>query len=504
MRHLYTLLLCLLLSKNSFTQQQFNLVPNWSFEDSVICPSNITGVSIPNPWYFPSKFECKKNGGYYCNRCSQVNWASVPYNYDSSIYPSSSYQETKTGDGYVVLPTYKGWLYLQTALKKKLLATKKYWCNYWVSTINISKYSSNNLGILFTNTPVYADTTGINYCNGLLAANPQIVSYGNPIINDTLNWVSICGIYTATGGEKYITLGNFKPDNLTQAMVANNTIYAFDAAGYYVDDISVIPLDSFCLKADAGKDKAITLGDSVFIGSLTNGIDSLKWQILNTSNIIDSIRPGFWVHPTVTTSYVLQQVVNGCFSADTVVVTVGTVPLTMMNYELRMMNAKQIENRWVTANEINVSHFNIQRSFNGRDFINNGQVKAKNKSYNEYSFIDGGSAPSPFGEGWGEAFYRIESVDLDGRKQYSQTLNLKPQTLNSISVYPNPAKEQITVTCKGAKGLMIIDYLGRVVYQLNNITVHQTINTKQFTKGLYLLQVKTISNEVYNKKLLVE
>jgi hypothetical protein len=236
--------------------------------------------------------------------------------------------------------------------------------------------------MLFTDSPVYSDPNKLTL--NVIPANPQVVNAGNPILGDTLNWVKISGIFKAKGGEKYLTLGNFKLANTAQKITIQIT--GNYAAAYYVDDVSVYALDSFCLKADAGKDTAITLGDSVFIGSLTNGIDSLKWQIQNTT--IDSTRPGFWVHPTVTTSYVLQQVVNGCFSADTVVVTVGTVPLKMLNYELRMMNEKQVENRWVTANEVNVSHFNIQRSVNSKDFITIGKVSANNKSYNEYSFID--------------------------------------------------------------------------------------------------------------------
>ncbi len=388
---------------------------------------------------------------------------------------------------------------MQTRLKDSLLPGHRYYIEFFANLPSTLRYACNNIGLLFTKKAIYVDTAKTAF--GMLPATPQILGYGNPVVTDTFGWQKISGVYLAKGGEKFITLGNFFKDNSTTYKNVNPLGY--NKVGYIIDDVSVIPLDSFNLKADAGKDTTIKIGDSVFIGSLTNGIDSLQW-LQNGILKIDSTRPGFWVHPLVSTCYVLTQTVNGFTSSDTVCVTVGTVPLKFISYNVISRNEKSVENIWQTANEINVSYFNIQRSINGKDFINIGQVKAQNKSSNEYSFIDGGSAPSPLGEGWGEAFYRIESVDLDGRKQYSQTLNLKPQTLNNISVYPNPAKEQITVSCKGAKELMIIDYLGRVVYQLNNITVHQTINTKQFTKGLYLLQVKTINNEVYNEKLLVE
>jgi hypothetical protein len=267
---------------------------------------------------------------------------------------------------------------------------------------------------------------------------------------------------------------------------------------------SVIPLDSFCLKADAGKDTAITLGDSVFIGSYTNGIDSLKWQIQNTNIPIDSIRPGFWVHPTVTTSYILQQVVNGCFSADTVVVSVGTVPLKFTAYRLQLTeNGGQftsnggvrgglVGNIWQTANEVNVSHFNILRSVDGINFKIIGSVKAQNKSLNNYSFIH-----ENVNEGLN--YYKIGSIDFDGKMGFSEvrTINLKPQTLNSVSIYPNPAKEHVVITCNNAKELMIIDYLGRVVYSDKMHRESYNINLQSFSNGLYL--VKLITNDNLEK-----
>jgi hypothetical protein len=291
----------------------------------------------------------------------------------------------------------------------------------------------------------------------------------------------------------------------------------YACAGYYIDDVSVIPLDSFCLKADAGKDTAITLGDSVFIGSLTNGIDSLKWQMQNTT--IDSTRPGFWVHPTVTTSFVLQQTVNGCFSADTVVVTVGTVPLKFTNYELRFTNGSGqfpsgggvrggfVENVWTTANEINVSHFNIQRSINGKDFITIGKVSANNKSYNEYKFIDDSQQSTVDGGLW-TVYYRIESIDFDGRKQYSEikrvTPNEKQETRNLV-IFPNPAKDNLTIECKGMKEFSIVNALGLEIASGKNLRNDvAVVSVKGFAKGLYIVKVVTANGDVKTEKLIVE
>ncbi len=478
-------------------QQQYNLVPNPSFEDYIECPSSFNSPP-PIYWYMPTNY-----GISYYNACAaNQNW-SVPYNhYFGGIF--LDYQNARTGNAYIGAylisqPGLDQRNYFQVKLKDSLQKDRCYYAEFYVVFVDDKKLKTNNVSMLLTNTAVYVDT--VNYPYGVLPANAQIYNYGNPIIKDTQNWVKVSSIYVAQGGEQYLTLGNFKYDVQTDYIASQPTGY--DGGGVFFDDVFLSPLDSFPVKADAGKDTSIVnVGDSIFIGSLTNGLTGVKWY--NSSGAaIDTGRPGFYVKPTVSTFYVIEQMVCGYYSRDTVKVNVGTVPLKMMNYELRMMNDRQIENRWVTANEVNVSHFNIQRSTNNKDFVSVGKVSANNKSYNEYSFID---VQFPSLEVLGVGYYRIESIDKNGKKDYSETrtLNFKPQTLNSVSIFPNPARDIVTISCKGAKELLIIDYLGRIVKQFNNPTEHQTLNTKQFTKGLYIVKVVTANGATVVSKFVKE
>ncbi|MFY7963720.1 MAG: hypothetical protein ACOVO1_02380, partial [Chitinophagaceae bacterium] len=254
-----------------------------------------------------------------CSNSIPALRGGVPYH---PLLVGYGYQPARTGSAYVVMFYFNVINnYFQVKLIDSLKANKYYYAEYYVNLTNISEIACNNQSMLFTKNAVYVDTANNAQ---ILPANPQITNYKNDIIADTVNWVKVSGIFKAQGGEQYLTLGNFRDLVNDTKRIIFQTI-GYGGALYYADDVAVYELDSFCLKADAGKDTAITLGDSVFIGSYTNGIDSLKWQIQNTT--IDSTRPGFWVKPTTTTTYILQQTVNGCFSADTVVVTVGTVPL---------------------------------------------------------------------------------------------------------------------------------------------------------------------------------
>lgn len=165
----------------------------------------------------------------------------------------------------------------------------------------------------------------------------------------------------------------------------------------------------------------------------------------------------------------------------------------------------QVLLNWQTAAEINLSYFNVQRSVNGKDFINTGIAKASNKNYNEYSFTDVQlpiSTTTPL-----TIYYRLESVDNDGRKQYSEVkqVQINGLTNKQINVYPNPAKEYImNESSQPAKELFIIDNMGRTIKHYNNITQRQIINTKQLSKGIYTVKLMLTNGSCMTEKLIVQ
>jgi trimeric autotransporter adhesin len=154
-------------------------------------------------------------------------------------------------------------------------------------------------------------------------------------------------------------------------------------------------------------------------------------------------------------------------------------PTTIINYNLVVTNetniqqsgilgetiASFVENIWQTTNEINVSHFNIQYSNTGKDFITIGKLMAKNKSNNEYRFVDDLKTKNQLPK---TLYYRLEIVDFDGKTTYSQieAINSK-QSQQNTTLYPNPAKENITIYCKSKllqnATLAIYNSLGNII-----------------------------------------
>ncbi len=471
---------------------QTNLVPNPSFEQYTTCPISNRNDK-PDYWYKPDY-----RGAAYFNACANVSAPNngVPAHLTVS---GNGFQYARTGVAYILMFYRNGGdsrNYFQVKLLDSLQLGKCYYAECYVSLSNPFRLGCNNQSILFTKTAVYVDTLNTQ----LLPANPQITNYGNPIITDTLNWTKISGVFIAQGGEQYLTLGNFRDNSNTAYSIIQPTGYF--GADYYVDDVAVYALDSFNLKADAGKDTSIAnVGDSVFIGSLTNGITNITWYN-SSGTIINTQAPGFFIKPIVSTFYVVEQTVCGYTSRDTVNVTVGIVPLKFISYNLlsSLRGTKQsVSNIWTTANEINVSHFNVLKSIDGVNFKTIGKSKAQNKLTNEYSFTD--ETPNE-----GLNYYKIESVDFDGRKQYSTTqqINTKPQTPN-IAVFPNPAKDYLNISSQeNIKEIKIINQIGQVLeYQTPN-SKQITINTKQLIKGVYIVQCITNKGEISTQKLLIQ
>jgi len=191
-----------------------------------------------------------------------------------------------------------------------------------------------------------------------------------------------------------------------------------------------------------------------------------------------------------------------------------TVPVKISNWELQLTNAVGailpsplgeglgVRSKWNVSNEINVSHYNVQRSINGKDFKTIGQVKANNIS--NYQFTDPLSI-KPLPE---VIYYRLMVVDNDGRTDYSNIKSIvlkEKQETRNVLVFPNPARNMVNIECIGAKEILIVDYLGKTISNEKVInSQNTTINIQGFAKGVYLVKAIMINGEIKTEKLIVE
>lgn len=217
----------------------------------------------------------------------------------------------------------------------------------------------------------------------------------------------------------------------------------------------------------------------------------------------DVMDPGFGVMYSVTR---LSGTGTYYMYVDYVEVTVyysGTgciLPVTYTAYNVVLEANKSVKINWATASETNVSHYNIEKSTDGMSFNTIGSTFAAGNAsgWSDYSYAD----PQHLE---GTAFYRLQSVDLDGQSQYSEvkSVTASGQGELTFSAYPNPAHDKLQLSGAIGEGrATIMDAAGRMVLQ-QAVTNETLIDVSKLGHGLYVLQVSNESG-VSSQRVVIE
>ncbi len=75
---------------------------------------------------------------------------------------------------------------------------------------------------------------------------------------------------------------------------------------------------------------------------------------------------------------------------------------------------------------------------------------------------------------------------------------------NQFHIYPNPAQQTFTVELPQEKfDLIITDVLGQNIFDQNNISSRTQIDCKDFSNGIYFVNVTTANEKIYNQKIII-
>ena len=186
----------------------------------------------------------------------------------------------------------------------------------------------------------------------------------------------------------------------------------------------------------------------------------------------------------------------------------GVLPLKLIDFSASKNNEK-VELQWKAQNQINVAHFEIQRSTNGTSFnaIGNKQAILNNQSINSYTFTD--LQPIP-----GVHYYRLRMIDNDGSFTYSKILMIKGnhQSNEKLGIYPNPATTQATLYIKSEKSgfaaVHLLNMKGAVVlkHHLQVVNGENALSLNNFSNlpaGVYNVQL-IINNTSHYTRLIIQ
>ncbi|MEO8583172.1 MAG: hypothetical protein ABI415_05210 [Flavitalea sp.] len=117
----------------------------------------------------------------------------------------------------------------------------------------------------------------------------------------------------------------------------------------------------------------------------------------------------------------------------------AVLPLTFLGtYAYREPTGVLVE--WKTTNEKNVDHFEVERSTDGRTFVKVGTVASSSTpGIGDYTFSDLTSST-------GKIYYRIRSIDIDGKFMFSKVVTITDGNEGEEIMVANPAKNHIKLT----------------------------------------------------------
>jgi hypothetical protein len=188
----------------------------------------------------------------------------------------------------------------------------------------------------------------------------------------------------------------------------------------------------------------------------------------------------------------------GLFYDTAYVTALSTVPVKLVYFDAKAENQDALLT-WQTASELNNSHFDVERSIDGKNFKTIGTVKGNGTTSKtiQYQFMDKEAANVS-----STVFYRLRQVDFNGDAELSQTATVRFATteLETVSVAPNPFSSELNLSVNGTKesvlSVTITDLQGRqlstetypTVKGTNTISLNHVAN---LDKGFYFVQIKT-------------
>jgi Secretion system C-terminal sorting domain len=181
--------------------------------------------------------------------------------------------------------------------------------------------------------------------------------------------------------------------------------------------------------------------------------------------------------------------ISDCFEDDCCSST--PVPVSWLNVDVVSLNHNTNLLTWSTAQEIENSHFTIERSVGNLEYKEIGTELGQGtvSRVTDYEFYDNIINTEA-------VYYRVKQTDFNGDFDYSKSVVINPSTsLREISISPNPATETIHIYLDNIRSknanIKIIDLKGSVLYEESVESEKSSVelDLNGFNEGIYIITV---------------
>lgn len=261
--------------------------------------------------------------------------------------------------------------------------------------------------------------------------------------------------------------------------------------------------DKFTMQKDVNKNRTVEINEGSSTVLVPSFVGNYVWNNGSNNRTIT-------VTPAVTTDYSVKDEFN-CITDNFRVVVNAPLPVKLISFTGEADAENRVTLRWVTENEEQLSHFQLERALNAKDFEVIKQISATigGGQRHTYEYKDETSA---LVQNQDSIFYRLKIVEQDGKSAMSPIRSVKIKRVGEeleVEVAPNPASAsdiqiRIVGRLKAEATLSLTDQSGKV-------HINKPIAlTDQFTSflpstlpgGIYILKV-IIGGRSFVRKIVV-
>ncbi len=155
---------------------------------------------------------------------------------------------------------------------------------------------------------------------------------------------------------------------------------------------------------------------------------------------------------------------------------VQILPLQLIDFK-GVVREDEAHLYWTIASAKNVSHFEIEKSFDATSFSTLRQItlsKQENYDYTDITFSK-------------NTYYRLKIIDFDGRYEYSKIIFLQNPD-DVIRIFPNPTNDFLTIQINDYnQPFELINQLGQPI--LKGTQLPKTLKIDDLQTGVYFLRI---------------
>jgi hypothetical protein len=153
------------------------------------------------------------------------------------------------------------------------------------------------------------------------------------------------------------------------------------------------------------------------------------------------------------------------------------LPVTLLDFTAKVEN-KGVLLAWKTESEVNLSHFDVEKSLDGKAFIKIGETKANNLP-SDYSTFD-----ENFNE---SSYYRLITNDLDGKKHQSKIIYLVKKSDKYLEIVRDTEGSFAIETADKIEIVTVTNSIGQIL----KTTKDKRFSIAELNAGIYIVSVKT-------------